>query len=208
LMTPFIAPSMGELFTTTSGPSLILRLNWTTALCIPWKYAESHTRPVMEPDEALSAGADVVLANLTLQAGDEKVDAENVRVFSEIARRKERAGVPLIGEVIPLIPISETERLHRHVKEVVRIAWELGADMIKTYYTGERFREVTDGVPIPVFALGGEKMKTEDDALKMAENAVRRGAAGVVFGRNVIQAADPSSFLRRLKSVVKDDGGK
>jgi len=203
LMTPFVVSHVKETFFRKDGPSLIVRLNWTTALCIPWKYKEAHTKLIVEPDEALSLGADIVLANLTLQSGSEKVDAKNVKVFAEIAKRKEKAGIPLIGEIIPMTPLSNKKKLHKQVKDAVRIAWELGADMIKTYYTGETFEEVVEGVPIPVFVLGGEKMKTEKDALKLAEKAISSGAKGVVFGRNVFQSKDPEQFIQKLKKVVR-----
>lgn len=92
---------------------------------------------------------------------------------------------------------------HDYIKKTCRIICELGADAVKTFYTGERFAEVTEGVPIPVFALGTEKMEREIDALELAHKATSAGARGVVFGRNVIQARDPAQFLRGLKEVVK-----
>ena len=58
-------------------------------------------------------------------------------------------------------------------------------------------------MPIPVFALGAEKFASEIAALELAEQATRAGAAGVVFGRNVLQAQDPAQFLRALKEVVQ-----
>jgi DhnA family fructose-bisphosphate aldolase class Ia len=87
---------------------------------------------------------------------------------------------------------------------VCRIACELGADAIKTFYTGERFADVTGGVPIPVFALGAEKLEREVDALELAHKAVRAGARGIVFGRNIIQAPDSAKVLGALKAVVQD----
>ena len=58
-------------------------------------------------------------------------------------------------------------------------------------------------MPIPVFALGAEKLEHEADALTLAHDAVQAGARGVVFGRNVVQAEDPARFLRALKAVVR-----
>jgi hypothetical protein len=57
----------------------------------------------------------------------------------------------------------------------------------------------------PVFCLGAEKTPKEIDALNLAYKAVKAGARGVVFGRNVIQAANPAAFLQGLKAVVKDE---
>jgi DhnA family fructose-bisphosphate aldolase class Ia len=115
-----------------------------------------------------------------------------------------RLGIPLIGEVFDAHGLRRKgELFHDYVKKMCRIACELGADAIKTFYTGDRFAEVTEGVPIPVFALGAEKLEREVDALELAQRSVRAGAKGVVFGRNVIQARDSSQFLRGLKAVVQ-----
>jgi hypothetical protein len=110
----------------------------------------------------------------------------------------------LIGEVFPIGGLRErADKFHDYIKKTCRIICELGADAIKTFYTGERFAEVTEGIPIPVFALGAEKMEREIDALELAHEATSAGARGVVFGRNVIQARDPAQFLRGLKEAVK-----
>jgi len=110
----------------------------------------------------------------------------------------------LIGEIIPLI--SSKDKLRTHIKQAVRIAWELGADMIKTIYTGENFNEIINDVPIPVFVLGGEKMKHEKDALDIAQKASEQGAQGIVFGRNIFQSENPTQFIENLKAAI--NGGK
>jgi DhnA family fructose-bisphosphate aldolase class Ia len=112
--------------------------------------------------------------------------------------------MPLIGEVFPVGGMRERpDELHDYIKKTCRIVCELGADAIKTFYTGDRFAEVTEGTPIPVFALGAEKLDSEVDALELAHRAVAAGARGVVFGRNVLQARQPAQFLRGLKAVVR-----
>jgi DhnA family fructose-bisphosphate aldolase class Ia len=153
---------------------------------------------------AVAAGADVVLASLVLQTGNEEHDAENVRVFAALAEETYNLGVPLIGEVFPAGDLrSRPAEFHDYIKKTCRIACELGADAIKTFYTGQRFPEVIEGVPIPVFALGAEKLERQVDALELAHKAVKAGSRGVVFGRNVIQAESPTAFLKGLKDVVQ-----
>ena len=66
-----------------------------------------------------------------------------------------------------------------------------------------QFAEVVKSTPIPILVLGGEKAKTETDALRLAAEAVAAGARGVVFGRNVIESKRPDAFLAALKQVVK-----
>jgi len=142
---------------------------------------------------------------LILQTGSEWRDTENVRIFSQIAEQCYRLGLPLIGEVFPAGEAAPGEEsFHDYIKKGCRIISELGADAIKTFYTGPRFHEVVEGTPVPIFTLGAQKTERPIQALELAETAVKAGAQGVVFGRNVFQAEDPGQFLQALKAVVKE----
>ena len=92
----------------------------------------------------------------------------------------------------------------RNASDAFAVVAELGVDLVKTFYTGERFGEIIAATPIPVLALGSRKLPRELDALKLAAEAIHSGAHGVVFGRNVLQARDPKRFLAALCAVVKE----
>jgi DhnA family fructose-bisphosphate aldolase class Ia len=204
LLAPRMIRFSGDLFRGRGSPAVITRLNWNTVHCEPWDYREAYIVKALSPRAAVAAGADVVLASLVLQTGSEKHDARNVQVFAQLAEESCEVGVPLIGEVFPIGGLRDRrDDFHDYIKKTCRIVCELGADAIKTFYTGERFAEVTQGVPIPVFALGAEKLDREIDALELAHKAVSAGARGVVFGRNVIPAHDPAQFLCGLKDIVQ-----
>jgi DhnA family fructose-bisphosphate aldolase class Ia len=195
----------GNLFTSAGSPVVITRLNWNTIHCEPWDYQEANIVRTLSVHDAIKAGAEIVLASLTLLNTEEKIDARNVETFSRSVEEAYDLGIPLIGEVFPAGDLrSRPAEFHDYIKKSCRIIAELGADAIKTFYTGERFPEVVEGTPVPIFALGAEKLESELDALKLAEKAVHAGAKGVVFGRNVIQAANPGLFLKALKSVVQN----
>jgi DhnA family fructose-bisphosphate aldolase class Ia len=83
-----------------------------------------------------------------------------------------------------------------------RIIAELGADLIKTFYT-HCFRSVTASSPVPVLGLGAAKLPTQREALQLAADEVAAGAGGVVFGRNALQVPNPSAFQQALCDVVK-----
>jgi DhnA family fructose-bisphosphate aldolase class Ia len=194
----------GHLFGRRGGPIAITRLNWSTRHCYPWNYTDSDTVPAASARLAISLGADAVLATLILKTGKEKREARNVEIFAQAAAEAHELGLPLIGEAFPPPAIERDKSLlHDYVKTASRIICELGADAIKTFYTGDRFPEVVEGVPIPVLTLGADKLENELQALELAERSVRAGAKGVVFGRNVLQAKDPARFLKALKAVVK-----
>ncbi|MGA9531772.1 MAG: hypothetical protein WBR18_03570 [Anaerolineales bacterium] len=193
-----------QFFAQRDAPAMITRLNWATNYMAQWDYGHSHSVPLMSVDDALHLGADLVVASLTLQAPEQYEDAHNVEVFSRYVQQKEAAGVPLICEVYPIGgDFARPEDLQEQVLIGCRMAAELGADLVKTFYTGKQFHKVTEATSIPIFALGALKKPTELDALKLASEAVQAGARGVVFGRNVVQARHPQALLEALKDVVK-----
>jgi putative autoinducer-2 (AI-2) aldolase len=81
-----------------------------------------------------------------------------------------------------------------------RIAAEMGANIVKTYYC-ENFERVTQTCPVPIVMAGGKKLP-EIEALEMAYNAVKRGAVGVDMGRNIFQSDCPVGMIKAVKSVV------
>ncbi|MEA2062216.1 MAG: hypothetical protein U9P14_00835 [Gemmatimonadota bacterium] len=203
LLSPAMIPHCIEAFNYKGAPMAVARLNWSTVYCYQWEYRDSVTVPAFRPKEALRLGADVVLVSLTLETGSEANDAHNVEVFRELCAEAKEYGLPVIGEYYPAEPEKLTpEELHRKVYVAARIISELGADLIKTFYTNE-FKAVTGTCPVPVLGLGAEKLPTQLEALRLAADEVADGAGGVVFGRNAIQVPDPSAFQRALCDVVK-----
>jgi DhnA family fructose-bisphosphate aldolase class Ia len=85
-----------------------------------------------------------------------------------------------------------------------RMALELGADAVKTDYSGDpqTMRSIVEGCPIPILVLGGAKQASERDALEVVRGAAMAGAAGVFFGRNVFQAPDMKAFLQEARAVL------
>ena len=92
----------------------------------------------------------------------------------------------------------------KYFRLATRICAELGAQYIKTYYVPKDFETVTASCPVPIVIAGGKKIP-ELDALKMAYNAVREGAAGVDMGRNIFQAGSPISMIKAVRAVVHDN---
>jgi putative autoinducer-2 (AI-2) aldolase len=82
-----------------------------------------------------------------------------------------------------------------------RIAAELGATYVKTYYC-EEFEKIVESCPIPIVIAGGPKLETEMDALEMAYDAVEKGAAGVDMGRNIWQSPHPVAMIKAVRAVV------
>jgi DhnA family fructose-bisphosphate aldolase class Ia len=204
LLTSGMAQHCQGAFSRRGAPAMILRMNWASNYVSPWNYKHSHSVPMLSVDDAVAQGADIVLASLTLRNPDEAEDSGNVEVFSQFVAEKRALGIPLIGEVFPTGgDDARPDDLQEAVLVGCRVITELGADVIKTFYTGAGFDKVTASTPVPVLALGAKKTPHEIDALRLAAAAIGAGARGVVFGRNVVQAKAPERFLDALKQVVK-----
>jgi len=92
----------------------------------------------------------------------------------------------------------------KNIALVCRQAAEMGADYVKTFYTGdpESMRTVVDGATVPVIILGGERANDEASLLHQVSDAFSAGVAGVAFGRNIWSHPDPGTITRRLVEVV------
>jgi DhnA family fructose-bisphosphate aldolase class Ia len=203
LLAPGMIQHVAGNFTGPNAPWLITRLAWNSTYCFQWRYCDSHHRPLLTVAEALAKGADIVLASLSLKTGNERVDAENAGLFSQYVQQAGAMGVPIIGEYYPAKTETMPARtLHENIRIGCRILAELGADVIKTFYTGPRFAEIVEATPVPILILGAAKTPTEAAALTLAGNAAKSGARGIVFGRNIVQSRSPAGFIQAVRAVM------
>lgn len=152
-------------------------------------------------EEAIALGADAVSIHINLGASNESRMIEEAGC---IAKECNRWGMPLLVMIYPrgegIDPLDP-----RAIGHCVRVAEELGADLIKTNYTGDpkTFRPITEGCAVPVLIAGGEK--TGDLAtLSAIRDAVGAGAAGVCIGRNAFQRPEPAAFVRAICRTVHE----
>jgi putative autoinducer-2 (AI-2) aldolase len=89
----------------------------------------------------------------------------------------------------------------KYFRLACRMCAELGAHIVKTYYVAEGFDTITASCPVPIVMAGGKKLP-ELEALTMAYNAVREGAAGVDMGRNIFQSDAPTAMMKAVRDVV------
>jgi putative autoinducer-2 (AI-2) aldolase len=98
---------------------------------------------------------------------------------------------------------KEMVRDARYLALCCRIAAELGAHFVKTYYC-DGFEKVVKTCPVPLVMAGGKKLP-EFEALQLTYNAISRGAAGVDMGRNIFQADAPVAMIRAVKAIVHEN---
>lgn len=128
-------------------------------------------------------------------------ESRSIRNLTTLVDSGYEAGIPVLG--VTAVG-KELVRDARYLGLATRIIAELGAQLVKTYYCDEGFDEVVAGCPVPVIMAGGKKLP-ELEALQMASNAVRAGAAGVDMGRNIFQSDSPVAMIQAVRAVVHDD---
>jgi len=187
-------------------PPFIARIDWTTlwAVLRDGGRGELYSSMLARPEDALRHGADAVLTYMVVGTGDAEFESKEVARTAEVARECERVGIPLIVESLARGPNVNNPNDRKWLNLHTRMAAELGADAVKTDYSGDpdSMRAVVEGCPIPILVLGGSRQATDEHALDVVRGAVLAGAAGVFFGRNVFQADDMHSFLRQARAIL------
>ncbi|PIP42595.1 MAG: fructose-bisphosphate aldolase [Desulfobacterales bacterium CG23_combo_of_CG06-09_8_20_14_all_51_8] len=154
-------------------------------------------------ENALRVGADGV--SIHINVGDE-YEAEMLRDFGKVAVDCNYWGMPLIAMMYPRGPLIEDEKDVKAVKLAARMGAELGADYVKTVYTGdpESFAEVVEGCPAPILIAGGGKL-SDAEMFKVIEGAMKAGAKGLSIGRNAFQHKNPTLFVRAACAIVHEN---
>ena len=126
-----------------------------------------------------------------------KFERDTLLAFTEIVDEAESLGIPVIA--VTAVG-KDMARDAKYMALASRIAAELGAHVVKTYYV-EGFEKVVESCPVPIVIAGGKKTD-EITALTTAYNAMQAGAVGVDMGRNIFQAHDPIAMIQAIKAVV------
>lgn len=152
-------------------------------------------------DAAAALGADAVSIHCNIGSDTESLMISDFGIVSD---RCAELGMPLLAMCYPRGKAVKNQFDVEAVKHCARLSAELGADIVKTNYTGSKdsFREVVKGTPVPVVIAGGPKMDSDSDLLKMVGDAMAAGARGVSIGRNVFQHDDISFITRAIGKVV------
>ena len=149
---------------------------------------------IVSIEEAISLNASAVGMSIFVGATNEDRSISNLgRLVSEA----QRYGMPVLA--VTAVG-KDMGRDARYLGLATRIAAEIGAHFVKTYYC-EDFSRVVEGCPVPIVIAGGKKMP-ELDALKMTENAIKDGASGVDMGRNIFQSEHPISMIKAVRAIV------
>ncbi len=179
--------------------SLILRLTGGFTV-LGGRFEEEMISSV---ETALLYGASGVA--VTVKFGHER-EGEFIKQASLVADACERWGMPLMIEVMARGNGVNKPNDQGGIKLAARAAQEIGADIIKTYYTGtpENFREVVNGCPAPILILGGEKTNDIKVVLGEIYDSLQSGGKGVAIGRNIWQQKNTKAMVEAICGIVHD----
>jgi len=129
-------------------------------------------------------------------------ERETLENLSMLVDECEDYGIPVMA--VTAVGKELEKRTARYLALSCRIAAELGARIVKTYYCDEGFEKVTDGCPVPVVIAGGPKCESELEVFEFVYDGIEKGAIGVNLGRNVWQSPHPKAVMQALNGVIHD----
>jgi len=127
-------------------------------------------------------------------------ERETLLNLSKLVSECENYGIPVMA--VTALGKELVKRDARYLALACRIAAELGARVVKTYWCEKDFDKVVEGCPVPVVMAGGPQCKTELEVFKFVHDGMEKGSIGINLGRNVWQNANPVGMAKALQAIV------
>ena len=173
-----------------NAPPIILRVSGGASILKELSNEEITT--TME--EAIRLNVSAVTCSIFVGGEYEKQTLMNL---ATLVNQAETCGIPVLA--VTAVG-KEMTRDARYLSLCCRMAAELGAHFVKTYYCDD-FEKVVESCPVPVVIAGGKKTP-EREALQLSYNALNCGAVGVDMGRNIFQSSNPVAMIQAVRAVV------
>ena len=192
----------GRVHGNANGAGYIVHLNGSTAIGPD----EQDKRPTGTVEDAIRVGADAVSVHINVGSEHEPRQLEQLAEFTS---RAAEYGLPVLAMTYArgagASDPADAEAYAADLAHAVRFGEELGADIVKTAYSGDAdsFERVVAATSLPVVIAGGSK-GTDAETLSMVEGAMAAGAAGVSMGRSIFQHEDPAAITAAVADVVHD----
>jgi len=158
----------------------------------------SDEEVVVSMQDAARLGVSAVALSIYVGTAHEH---QTLLALSKLINEAEPFGIPVLA--VTAVGKELERRDAKYLSLSCRIAAELGAHIVKTYYC-EDFEKVVESCPVPVVIAGGPKLKDELDVFQMAHDAISKGAKGVDMGRNIWQSRWPVAVISAIKSIVHE----
>ncbi|CAA9565476.1 MAG: hypothetical protein AVDCRST_MAG73-4117 [uncultured Thermomicrobiales bacterium] len=203
LIGPGMLAKTGHLFAHRGAPAPVLRADFIINDPLLTDLGEAY-RVLVTPTHAAHLGADAFIMFLVMGPETGTMFADNIAAISRAAEEAHKVGLPLIVEAV-LWGSRITDRKNADLLTWgCRTAAELGADAIKTEWTGDEdsMRALIAATPAPVLVLGGPKSDDPQTVINATRGAMNAGARGVAYGRNLWGADDPRAMGRQLRELI------
>lgn len=174
------------------APPIVLRVSGGTSILTELSL-EGLT---VDIEDAIRLNVSAITLSIFVGAEGER---ESLLNLSKLVDWGEKYGIPVLA--VTAVG-KDMARDARYFRLACRIASELGAHFVKTYYC-DGFEEVVESTPVPIVIAGGKKV-SETEALELACNAIKAGANGVDMGRNIFQSESPQAMIKAVNAVVHD----
>jgi DhnA family fructose-bisphosphate aldolase class Ia len=207
LITPNFARRFQGILSSIPDLKLIIRVDFFATSTVPGETGTEIQCLLSDVEEAMRVGADGIAAFLIFGREDPRDFSANIGYIAALSKETHRCGIPLVIETVfwgRRTSVVAPEREAELLEAACRIAFEIGADVIKAPYPRDRtwFSRITKNSPIPILVLGGPRMDTAREALEMVRDALEGGAQGVIFGRNIWQHKSPDKMVKAIKAIV------
>jgi putative autoinducer-2 (AI-2) aldolase len=132
-----------------------------------------------------------------------KYEHQTLTNLAKLVDTCEEYGIPVMA--VTAVGRELERRTARYLALCCRIAAELGAKVVKTYYCEENFEKVVDGCPVPVVIAGGPKTETQREVFDFVYDGMQKGAIGVNLGRNIWQTDHPVAAIRAIRAIIHEN---
>lgn len=183
------------------GKGIILRIDGGVS------FMGDHSKPmqiVATAEDALRLGADSVI---TMGFPGSVFENEVLSNLSRVCLDCHKWGIPVTAEALPRgFEKADDSRTPDNITFACRQSVELGADIVKTNYTGDQdsFHKLVESVYAPVVILGGAKKVPEEQLLQEIKDALDAGAAGIAMGRNIWGHENPARYASAISKLIHE----
>ncbi|MCD6218603.1 3-hydroxy-5-phosphonooxypentane-2,4-dione thiolase [bacterium] len=174
------------------APPIVLRVSGGTSILTEL----SHEGLTVDIEDAIRLNVSAITLSIFVGAKGERESLLNLAKLVDLG---EKYGIPVLA--VTAVG-KDMVRDARYLGLACRIASEIGAHFVKTYYC-DGFEKIVENTPVPIVIAGGKKV-SETEALELAANAIKAGASGVDMGRNIFQSESPQAMIKAVNAVVHD----
>jgi putative autoinducer-2 (AI-2) aldolase len=130
-------------------------------------------------------------------------ETQTIMNLAEMINECEDFGIPVMA--VTAVGKETEKREARFLSLSCRIAAEMGAKVVKTYWCAKDFDKVVEGCPVPVVMAGGPKCETEREVFDFVYDGLQKGAIGVNLGRNIWQNPNPVAVAKALHAIIHEN---